>query len=71
MLTISYNRLWALLRRRGQQPADLSRSCALSASTVRQLVKGQEVSLQTLRRICEGLHVNLGDICEFVPVKKG
>ena len=42
MLTISYDRLWALLKRRGMHPADLSRACGLSGSTIRQLQKGED-----------------------------
>ena len=69
MLTISYERLWALLKRRGLQPGDLARACGLSGSTIRQLQKGEDVSLSTLRKVCEGLHCRLSDVAEFVPAR--
>ena len=66
MLTISYDHLWALLKRRGLQPVDLTRACGLSSSTIRQLQKGEDVSLSTLRKVCEGLNCRLSDVAEFV-----
>ena len=66
MLTISYDRLWALLKRRGMRPTDLTRTCGLSSSTIRQLQKGEDVSLSTLRKVCEGLNCRLSDVAEFV-----
>lgn len=69
MLTISYERLWALLKRRGLRPADLARACGLSGSTIRQLQRGEDVSLSTLRKVCEGLRCPLSDVAEFVRTR--
>ena len=65
-MRIVYDPLWNTLRRRGNRPADLTRICGISSSTIRQLQKGEEVSLSTLRKLCEGLGVRLRDVAEFV-----
>ena len=45
---------------------DLVRLAGISISTVRSMEKGNNVNLDVLRKICEALKVELGDIAEFV-----
>ena len=38
----------------------------ISQTTVRNMEKGYNVNLDVLRKVCEALNVNLGDVAEFV-----
>ena len=67
-MVISYQKLWKLLDDRHITKKELSRRADISATTIRNMTAGQNVSLEVLGRICEALHVNLGDIAHFVEV---
>ena len=65
-MVISYHKLWQILDRRGMTKRELIRLAGISVTTVRNMEKGNNVNLDVLRKICEALHVNLGDVAEFV-----
>ena len=65
-MVISYHKLWQILDRRGMTKRELIRLAGISFTTVRNMEKGNNVNLDVLRKICEALHVNLGDVAEFV-----
>lgn len=46
---------------------DLHKASGLSSSTMTKLRKGEDVSMEALRKICICLDCNIGDIVEFVP----
>ncbi len=45
---------------------ELIRLAGISMTTVHNMEKGNNVNLDVLRKICEALDVNLGDVAEFV-----
>lgn len=47
--------------------SDLRRLTGMSTTTLAKLGKGEEVSMTMLRKICEALDCNIGDIMDFVP----
>ena len=49
---------------------DLHKASGLSSSTMTELRKGEDVSLEVLRKICICLGCNIGDIEEFVDERK-
>lgn len=65
-MVISYNKLWCLLIRRKMTKHDLVCLSGISMSTIRSMEKGNNVNVDVLRRICEALHVSLGDVADFV-----
>ena len=69
-LSVSYNKLWKLLVDRKMSKADLRRAAEISPNTMTKLRRDQEVSMTVLKRICEYLECNIGDICDFVQVSK-
>ena len=62
---ISYAKLWKLLARRSLQPKALCSITGISTSTLRAMQKNQHVRMDVLERICEALHVDIGDVCSF------
>lgn len=67
-MVISYAKLWRILEQRGITRKELARRAGISDTTVRNMSRGENVSLVMLAKICDALHVNLGDIAEFVEV---
>ena len=67
-MVISYAKLWRILERRGMTRKELAKRAGISDTTVRNMSRGGNVSLVMLAKICDALHVNLGDIAEFVEV---
>lgn len=69
-LTVSYNKLWKLLVDKKMSKADLRRAAEISPNTMTKLRRDEEVSMTVLKRICEYLECNIGDICDFIPAFK-
>ena len=65
-MVISFRKLWQILEQRGMTKHELIRLAGISMTTVRNMEKGNNVNLDVLRKICEALDVNLGDVAEFV-----
>ena len=69
-LTVSCNKLWKLLVDKKMSKADLRRAAEISLNTMTKLRRDEEVSMTVLKRICEYLECNIGDICDFIPASK-
>lgn len=50
---------------------DLHKACGLSSGTMTKLRKGEDVSMEALRKICIALNCNIADIVGFVPDNTG
>lgn len=62
----SYKKLWKLLVDKEMSKGDLRKASGLSSSTMTKLRKGEDVSMEALRKICIALSCNIADIVEFV-----
>lgn len=69
-MAISYNKLWKLLIDRKMSKADLRRAAGLTPNTLTKLNRDEEVTLETLGKICGALGVNVGDIVDIIPEVK-
>lgn len=65
-MVVSYDKLWDLLEKRSMTKRELISLAHISKTTVRNMEKGYNVNLDVLRKVCEALNVNLGDVAEFV-----
>ena len=63
----SYKKLWKLLVDKEMSKGDLHKASGLSMTKLR---KGEDVSMEALRKICICLGCNIGDIVEFVDESK-
>lgn len=61
----SYKRLWKLLIDKDMNKTDLRKATGLSTFTVAKMTRGDDVNLSILRRICQALKCDIGDIVEF------
>ena len=66
-MAISYNKLWKLLIDRKMSKADLRRAAGIAPNTLTKLNRDEEVTLETLGKICAALGVNIGDIIDLLP----
>ena len=67
-MVISYKRLWKILDTRHISKKELARRAGISDTTIRNMTAGQNVSLEVLGKVCGALHVDLGDIAQFVEI---
>ena len=67
-MVISYQKLWKILETRKMTKKDLAKRAGISDSTIRVMTRGGNVSLEVLGKICSALHVDIGDISQFVEV---
>lgn len=65
-MAISYKKLWKLLIDKGMLKKDLRVAAGLSTNVIAKMGKNQDVSTESLRKICKALHCGLNDIVEFV-----
>ena len=66
-MTVSYKRLWKLLIDKDMKKADLRRATGISSFTLARMTHSEDVSLDVLKRCCEVLHCDVGDVVEFIP----
>ena len=65
-MAISYKKLWKLLIDKGMLKKDLRAAAGLSTNVIAKMGKNQDVSTESLRKICKALNCDLTDIVEFV-----
>jgi len=70
-MTIKYYKLFDLLNRRGLKKTDLLTIANISSPTLAKLSKGETVTTEVIERICTALHVQPGDIMEYIPNAQG
>ena len=66
-MTFSYNKLWKLLIDRKMSKADLRKAIGVAPNTMTKLNRDEEVTMETLGKICQVMGVNIGDIVDIVP----
>lgn len=64
---ISYEPLWATMKRLGATTYTLQVKGNISSSTVRRLKAGESVSTNTLDALCALLGCDLADIVAYLP----
>ncbi len=68
-MAVSYNKLWKLLIDRKMSKVDLRKAAGIAPNTMTKLRRDEEVTLETLGKICRVLEVNIGDIVDLIPEK--
>lgn len=69
-MSVSYDKLWKLLIDKKISVSDLRKSANIAPNTMTKMRRDEDVSLAVLRRICESLDVDIGDIMEFTRDKE-
>ena len=61
----SYNKLWKLLIDKNMKKIDLQCAIATTPKTIAKMGRDENVSLETLGKICEYFQCDIGDIIEY------
>ena len=61
----NYKKLWKLLIDKDMKKTDLLTLAGISSNILAKMNKGENVSMDSLRKICEALNCNINDIFEF------
>ncbi|MBB5887152.1 helix-turn-helix domain-containing protein [Lactovum miscens] len=69
-MTMSYKKLWKLLIDLELSKKELAKRSGVSQYTINKLTHSDTVTTETLEKICYGLKVDIGDICEVVNFDK-
>ena len=70
-MAICYNKLWKLLIDRKMKKKDLLEQAGISRGTLTKLNKDENVSTETLVRICTALKCDISDIVELFSLAHG
>ena len=65
-MIVSYKKLWKLLIDRDLKKKDLAEKAGISDYTITKMGKGENVTVETLGKICFALDCKLDDIMEFI-----
>ena len=68
MLQLSYEPLWETLRSQCLLHVDLTRNGIITSAALKKLERGEPVSLNVVRQLCDGLGVSVEKVIEFKRV---
>lgn len=63
----SYNKLWKLMIDKQMNKTQLRTTAKISSNAMAKLGRDESVPIETLEKICEVLHCDIGDIMDFLP----
>ena len=66
----SYNNLWKLMIDKKMNKTQLRTAAKISSNAMAKLGRNESVPIETLEKICEVLHCDIGDITEVVLEEK-
>lgn len=67
---VDYRKLWKLMIDKGiKRKTDLIELTGISTNVLAKLTKGDYISMESLHKICEAFHCDIGDIVSFIFVE--
>lgn len=70
-MAVSYKKLWKLLIDHDMKKKDLAKAANISNYTITKMNKGENVTIETLGKICSVLDCKIDDILDFIPDENG
>ncbi len=65
LMQASYKKLWKLLIDRNIKKSELQSLAGISCNIMSKMNKGEDVSMDSLRKICKALNCDISEIFEF------
>ncbi|PQQ66229.1 helix-turn-helix domain-containing protein [Acetivibrio saccincola] len=65
-MSISYKKLWKLLIDKDMKKKDLQIAAGISSSSITKMAKNENVSTETLTKVCKALNCDISDIVEII-----
>ena len=66
-MSVSYKKLWKLLIDMDMKKKDLQQAAGVSSALIAKMGRNENVSTDSLAKICTALKCDIGDIMEIVP----
>ena len=66
-MAVSYKKLWKMLIDRDLKKKDLIELCDISKYTIARMNNNENISVETIAKICNALNCGFDDILEVVP----
>ena len=70
-MKVCYDKLWKLLIDHDMKKKDLAKAANISNYTITKMNKGENVTVETLGKICAVLDCKIDDILDFIPDENG
>lgn len=70
-MAVTYKKLWHLLIDKNMKKKDLQEAAGLTGYFMHKLSKDEDVTTETLGKICEALDCSTEDIMEFIVDTRG
>lgn len=64
-MSVSYNNLWKTLIDKNMQKKELCKLADISTYTMGRLKRGENVTVDTIEKICKALQCDIYDVLEF------
>lgn len=68
-MAVSYKKLWHILLDRDMKKKDLAKMAGLTDYTIKKLSRDENVTTETIGKICTALQCRSDDIMDFFPDK--
>ena len=65
-MAVRYNKLWKMLIDKNMNRTQLRKKANLSTNAVAKLGKNEQISMDTLSKICDALQCDIGDVVEYI-----
>lgn len=65
-MAVSYKKLWKLLIDLDMKKKDLQQAAGISSALIAKMGRNENVSTDSLAKICAALHCDVGDIMEVI-----
>lgn len=66
-MEVSYKKLWHILLDRDMKKKDLQEIAGLTGYMMHKLSRDENVTTETIGKICKALHCTMDEIMEFLP----
>ncbi|MCI8426794.1 MAG: helix-turn-helix transcriptional regulator [Lachnospira sp.] len=66
-MTVSYKKLWHILIDKGMKKKDLEALAGINHYTMNKMSREENVTIDTIGKICIALHCKVEDIIDFLP----
>lgn len=65
-MSVSYNKLWALVRQNKMKKGELAKAAEISRYAMHRLNHNEPVQMEIIMRLCKVFHCDIGDLVEVI-----
>ena len=65
-MTVSYNKLWQIMKDNRMKKSELASAASISQYSMTKLNQNKPVSMEVMLRLCKVFHCDIGDLMEVI-----